>query len=374
MIALLLIAAAAGQELFASPAVRCNECHEKMVKEWKTSAHARAFKSPIYTAMRAHAEKAGLSAAKQCDRCHAPLAAFVGVPKGTVEEGVTCDVCHTLKAVEPIPAGAALALEVNDNVKYGPLCDAKAHYFHKMGCSPLHKTATLCGGCHLYYHEVGAGRTVPVLTEYEEWRNETAHSKDAAPCRACHMPYATAEVAKGSAKRKNVPHHGLLGPKGDLFQEAVSLVVKLSEAGDALQVETELTNDGAAHAVPAGLPGRRLILRARSLDADGAVLDRKEIEYGRIHKDATGAEVPFFLAVTTEDRRLRPDVTDKQKLTLARKAAGTVEISLIRRALSTRLAERLGVSAEEQVLIQKSIPHAAKRGLPKTVQLSKDKP
>lgn len=358
---------AASPELFVSPAVRCNECHEKMVREWRTSAHARAAKSPEYTAMRAIADKSGIAVANRCDKCHAPFAAVTGVSKGIAQEGVTCDVCHTLKSVTPAPDGAALSPQIEDNVKYGPLCDAKAHYFHKMGCSPLHTKAEICGGCHSFQFD-----GVAVFTEYDEWKKDAAGDKDAAPCQSCHMPGSTSEVAKGSPKRKNVPHHGLKGAKNDLFRDALSLIVRVSEAGVGLRVTTELTNDGAPHGVPAGLPGRRVVLRVKSV-AEGRVLDDREVEYGRIHKDGSGVEAPFFLAKSTEDTRLKPNMPDKRELMMPKHTQGEVEIEVVRQSLSPRLAELLSVKAEETVLLKTSIPYSSKKPLPRTVTVTKGK-
>src|SRR5262249_2448779 len=148
-------------ELFVHNAVRCAECHEKMHKEWKTSAHARAKSSPTYLSL------AKTGDAGKCTGCHAPLMKTAAAKYPAGSEGVTCDVCHSLKEAKPSPEFAPLQLQLTDTVKYGPLCDAKQHYFHKMGCSPLHEESALCGACHLYYAKNARGEPLPVYTEYE---------------------------------------------------------------------------------------------------------------------------------------------------------------------------------------------------------------
>src|SRR5450631_4497876 len=85
-------------QLFLHQAIRCGECHEKMVKEWKTSAHSRATSDPLYRALAAQA------GAGECTRCHAPLMSTEGKAHPAAAEGVTCQVCHSIKAVEPSPA------------------------------------------------------------------------------------------------------------------------------------------------------------------------------------------------------------------------------------------------------------------------------
>src|SRR6185503_5655544 len=84
------------RKVFVTGAGRCGECHGKMYDEWETSAHAKSVSSPIYVASLANAKDRDT-----CDHCHAPLG-----PEGATvtTEGVTCDVCHTLR--EPKPGGS----------------------------------------------------------------------------------------------------------------------------------------------------------------------------------------------------------------------------------------------------------------------------
>ena len=66
-------------------------------------------------------------------------------------------------------------------VKFGPRCDLKDHYFHRMGCSPEHKEAEMCGACHWW-----EPKGVPVFTEYADWKAGPA--REGKPCQDCHMP------------------------------------------------------------------------------------------------------------------------------------------------------------------------------------------
>src|SRR4051812_13138715 len=70
-------------ELFVHNAVRCAECHEKMYKEWKTSAHARAKSSPLYASF------AKASDADKCVACHSPLMKTAAAKFPAASEGVT---------------------------------------------------------------------------------------------------------------------------------------------------------------------------------------------------------------------------------------------------------------------------------------------
>ena len=123
------------------PAARCGECHGKIEQEWRSSAHARADVSQLYRAMRAN------TAAVDCDRCHAPLRA-VSASDPIASEGVGCDTCHTLTSVTVGKAdGTGYVVHPEDSVRYGPLCDAEPHYFHRMGCSKCENRSGF-GGCY----------------------------------------------------------------------------------------------------------------------------------------------------------------------------------------------------------------------------------
>lgn len=339
-----------------------------MEQEWRSSAHARADRTPLYVAMRARADAAG------CDRCHAPLALLLDPLDPAGREGVSCDVCHTLAAVRPRRSGAALVLRIDDVVRYGPLCDAKDHYFHKMGCSPLHEQSALCGGCHLYYAPSPSGAELPVYTEFEEWAEGPYRDQDL-PCQHCHMPGAMAEVATGAGRRSAVPHHGLLGSGGDLRRSALRLRLVVAGGREQIRVEASLKNVGAGHKVPTGLPGRRVVLRLRALDAHSLETDRAEQNYGRVLVDAAGVEVPFYAAARlASDNRLAPEQTRVETFQLRAPGAGRVEVELAWREIGEAVAASLGLRPEEQVMLRAQVPFGPGRpgggrsGLPRTVE------
>jgi hypothetical protein len=232
--------------MLAFPAIRCAECHNKMYGEWTESAHARAATGPLYRKMRDHAGAAGAG----CDDCHAPLAKRLRPSDLVVAEGVTCEACHNIKAVEVRRTGAGYDLSLG-RVKYGPLCDAKDHYFHRMGCSPLHQEATICAGCHHYYRPLPGGGELPVFTEYDEWNEGPYQARE---CQSCHMPSTRAEVADGHGVRDGVSHHGWLGSKRDLRARALAASAVVTEVGGKLRIEARVENVGAGHHVPTGCP------------------------------------------------------------------------------------------------------------------------
>lgn len=348
-----------------APAMRCGECHEKIFDEWRGSGHARADSSPAYAAMRVEAGAA-------CDRCHAPLR-VAGEEEQVAREGVSCEVCHRIKAVElraPGSAEAGPALELLDNRKYGPLCDADDHYFHKMGCSPLHVESRFCAACHDWSVRAPSGEIIPVFTEYAEWR-ALAGAMD---CSDCHMPGEAGEAATGARPRGSVPHHGWLGRAGDLRRAALTL--RVSATGDAERVRASVTvaNRRAGHHVPTGLPGKQLIVRARVLDRAGAELARQERVYARVLVDQHGAEVPFYRAARVgSDSRLAAHEERHEEFELEASGAGLLRVELVWRSASPALLAAVKLPpAAEIVLLAAEAPFGPPRrssgraGLPRT--------
>jgi hypothetical protein len=323
-----------------------------MYDEWEVSAHAQAATSALY--------KATVAAAKDpsCDRCHAPL------PTEVIRtEGVTCDVCHTLREPVPSDAGAKFRLAIDDMVKFGPRCDLKDHYFHRMGCSPEHRAAELCGTCHLW-----KPNGVPVFTEYEDWKNGPAGAKGQV-CQDCHMPKERSTIATGSPVRDGVPHHGLLGLAKDLRGRALGLDVTVRDDAGKLAVSVTVKNTNAGHTVPAGLPERRLIVRARLRDASGAEVATETRALGRVLVDASGAEVPFWRATKVgSDTRIAPGGQWQDTLALPAAAAGTVEVEVVYRGVSDAVAKQLALTdIEEHAMTSAKVPLGK---LPRTVTVA----
>lgn len=317
--------------VFVTAASRCGECHVKMFDEWSDSAHAQAASSPVYRKAVAAAKDAS------CDRCHAPLGAVVA-RDAVAMEGVTCDVCHTLRDPAPAVGGAGFRLAVDDMVKFGPRCGLTDHYFHRMGCSPEHTKAEICGSCHWW--EPGG---LPVITEYADWRAGPAAGT---PCQRCHMPGEEASLAVGSPARTDVPHHGLLGLATDLRRRALGLEVtsRHDAAAGVTAVTVTLTNANAGHFVPAGLPERRITVR---VSVGGEVQARA---LGRHLVDRSGAEAPFWRATrVASDTRIAPRGSWRETFTF--RARGDALVEVVHRALSDGVARELGIQVAEEPLV-----------------------
>jgi hypothetical protein len=324
------------------PATRCGECHESFESQWRGSAHARALSSPGFRAMARGADT------DTCTPCHAPLARRVpsGHPAST--EGVTCQGCHGISAVEPSGGQVRATWELEDVRMFGPRCDLEDHHFHKMGCSPLHESSTLCASCHqLVLPAPDGGEPLPVYTEFAEWQ-ASPWAAQGVPCQGCHMPVYRAEVAVGAGVRPDVPQHTFM-PE-DLRASAASLQARMEGGCGAARLIVRVTNQGAGHAIPTGHPSRQLVLSVELRGTDGALAQREERTFGRRLVNAAGQEVPWFEAVrVAQDSRVHADEQRSEVFAVDAPCSGEVRLTLAERPLSPELAKRLGLAEPSRV-------------------------
>ncbi len=324
-------------EVRARSAVRCAECHEDYAKGWRESAHASAAKSPYYLAL-------GGDRDGRCSACHTPLRAEVGADDPIHAEGVTCDACHTVTEVGPggKPGDAGLTFDLAANRKFGPLCDAKDNYFHRVGCSPLFAESRFCAGCHSLQWPVGEGPPLPVITDFAEWsKNE---QRGTTTCQECHMSGGSGEVSRGWDERDTLSRHDLFGAEDELLREGLSLeAAVVVDGGEGQSLDLTIANRGAAHSIPAGLAGRRLVLSADFVDAEGRRVGGGERIYARILVDAAGDEVVFTQATSAgEDTRLGPGERRIERFEVPRGAA-RAEVRVRRYELAPAVATGLGM-------------------------------
>lgn len=305
--------------------------------EWRRSGHARAATSAVYLRMREDAKS------PLCDRCHAPLRALAPADP-VAAEGVTCDVCHTLSASSLRPAvQGPLALHPEDSRRYGPLCDTKPHYFHSMGCSPLHRESALCATCHDWTLGLAGGTQRAVLPQYQEWLHSQSVTS-AVECQSCHMPAARAEVAVGSGERASVREHGF--DRTRLLGKALRATAQLQLDGARGRLAITLENRGAAHAVPSGLPEHRIVVGVELRDDQGRVTTQSERSLGRFWVDAQGREAPFYRAVAeSSDTRIAAGQSREVVFDLSLAGPARLRLYVHWLALSPTLAQQLELPA-----------------------------
>ncbi|HZE19277.1 MAG TPA: multiheme c-type cytochrome, partial [Candidatus Angelobacter sp.] len=100
------------------PARFCGACHGPIRREWETSAMAKSWKNPVFQAFLSDAKaELGDSVLARCVSCHAPAASVTADYKfesDVSREGVTCNFCHNVSAVDPSPRPASYTFDGTD--------------------------------------------------------------------------------------------------------------------------------------------------------------------------------------------------------------------------------------------------------------------
>jgi predicted CxxxxCH...CXXCH cytochrome family protein len=287
----LVIAAAAAWLLLAAvaeasaprPARVCSSCHGEIRKQWEASSMAQSWRNPVFQAFLADAKAAlGDSTRLACISCHAPLASVTGdaeVVDPVSQEGVTCNFCHNVSAVDPSPKPASYTYDPsNPNLMRGPRADADAGSAHEFAYSEIQTKSEFCAACHSYGDEQAGLFFEPT---YVDWKGSKA-AQAGKQCQDCHMP---TKVGKASAiakkTRDDVRQHLFVGAHGAGALDSTATLAAAVEGG---RVKLTVTNTRAGHALPGGSASMRMI----ALDVVFRGADGKEV--GRVTADRYGIE------------------------------------------------------------------------------------
>ncbi len=273
----------------------CRSCHMEQYDEWSGSMHAYSLKDPVWNALNREGQKAYVGALDQgCVKCHGMIGSRAGeMPWGgfemdslpaVVQEGVTCDLCHTISGITAIE-NANLLLAPGE-VKYGTIVNPVATNAHKSEYQPLYKTSEYCGACH----DIIVDKTLGLETTFAEWQNG-GFAATGKTCNDCHMPTYTGSAAPGAPVR-TLHRHTFIGTDlafidfpqkaeqlrlvTELLQNAVTMNVitpSSAAAGAQIAFQVELINDKTGHDVPSGASFLRQVwLDVTVRDASGSLL------------------------------------------------------------------------------------------------------
>lgn len=321
----------------------CGECHQREFMEWATSIHAVADEDLIYDSsvrQNVRSSKAAASHGDEkgrwCESCHNPLGTLTGsvtptpsVPRTeTMEEGVSCIVCHSATHAEPLAGNGALTVNINGIFRHlhpALIMAAPARHARDMqakSSNPLIGSSALCGACHTEIRPttVSGQGAMNFQETYDEWRR-SPFAESGVQCQDCHMardPAAyVAALKRGEKPAKTVSHRiagnnylladpdlpeQLMGtlrggnPPGlnhlftadeyageqrrtrdqviALLKEAAELQIKSTIDGKGqLRVGVTVANRGAGHALPTGpLDQRYLWLELEVTDNAGRMV------------------------------------------------------------------------------------------------------
>lgn len=294
----------------------CGSCHQQIYGTWKNSMHARSLEDPVFRVayLEAYYETKG-GAKKICIGCHAPTTFVTGdndLDRSISREGITCDFCHSVVSVRPGAKGGPFTLDVGW-VKRGSL-GAVTSPAHGTQYSEVHERSLLCAGCHEYTNSHG----VTVLGTYSEWKG-SPQAKEGIHCQSCHMPRLGGEIVPPTVKEipeKFVSTHGVAGGHSlTQLKKALKVgVASLKREKGQVSGTVSITNVGSGHAIPTGMPSRRLILTIDATSGQKS-LYREQRVFQKIVTDSEGQDLKkegdFFIkgAKIPRDNRIGPGET-----------------------------------------------------------------
>ncbi len=278
-----------------TPATECRSCHMQEYEEWSGSMHAYSLKDPVWNALNTLGRKEYVGAIDQgCVKCHGMIGSRAGETpwgelkldslKPVVQEGITCDLCHTISGITAIENGKVLLAP--GKMKYGTTLNPVATTAHESEYQPFYKTSEYCGSCH----DIIVNNELGLETTFSEWLNG-GFATTGKSCNDCHMPTYTGSAAPGAPVR-TLHRHTFIGTDlafidfpqkaeqlqlvTQMLQNAVStriLAPANAAAGSQLTFNVELTNDKTGHDVPSGASFLRQVwLDVTVRDASGTLI------------------------------------------------------------------------------------------------------
>ena len=294
----------------------CGECHQAIHAVWQHSLHAMAWSNGVFqAAFRRSNEKFGAKVSQQCLLCHAPTVRHgkdFAVEEPITAEGVTCDFCHSVRAVDLADTTDPVRIEVG-KAKYGPLEHAQSPA-HEVVDSELHRRSEFCATCHEYRNANG----LLVLGTYSEWK-QSSYAKRGTQCQDCHMPLVPGRVVALGVKADAATQVNLHDISGSHDIEKVRKAITLELAsyewlGERVWVNMKATNKGSGHCFPTGMPSHRAVLEV--VISDGAKeVGRRKIPFEMVVFDKKGRrlrrdhEIMVEGARVSRDTRIKPNAS-----------------------------------------------------------------
>ena len=374
-------------------AATCGGCHPHHLQEWESSMHAFGSVDPLMLAMSQLAlQEAGPVAGSSCRNCHSPslVRQETWLAAGNVfsaehpdenvdEDGVSCDVCHSIQIVPPVGNIDFLRDVDPRDPKLGSIADPVPTSFHESLQDDSFRTSIQCAPCHQLATPAGVG----LENTFVEWQ-QSIHSGQGVECQNCHMPAYQGQASSDGPVR-TVHHHGFVGPDyayepfrgvdlvaqkaaiADLMKTAVLVSLSVPPTlppAATLTVQMDATNAFTGHAVPSGVSfaremwvelvvkdaAAREILVSGRLDANGDLpSDADLVKFGAVMRDAAGAPTFFTWRAVSIDETglLQPGETRHASWTvpIPGGTAGplTVEARLRFRPVSPAMVRMLGL-------------------------------
>ena len=308
-----------------SSSQKCGQCHKELYNDWKRSLHADASGNAIFKAayMQVYFEQ-GERARPACLGCHAPVAYFNNDPKLTQpisREGVSCDFCHSIaEALPGTPEGPQFRFEFG-GVKQGPLKNSKSPA-HQTHFNALYQQSLFCKGCHEQKSRSG----VSMISTWSEWKDSPYPDKGIT-CQKCHMEQIPGKTVTSSVQkdtRHQISNHDIAaGHSLTKRRQALEIkIVGIETHKNRIRVQVDLTNTGAGHKMPTGLPVKKIILVVKVEGTTGGHRQSQQRVYQKVVADAQGKAVTQVVDLmlgkakrVVSDNRIAPLETRREAFT-----------------------------------------------------------
>ncbi|HWZ52624.1 MAG TPA: tetratricopeptide repeat protein [Granulicella sp.] len=219
----------------------CGHCHQEAHQQWRESAHSNANRAPWYlkNVGLLNAEK-GIEFSRHCEGCHDPIAVVAGAltegsPKKRPydQDGVTCQVCHSIQKVDTRGTGsyvmgvpAVMVDEEGQPITTRQVSDAEilTHLdrHSKAVMKDFYRTSEYCSACHkaALPRELNGYKWQRAIFLYDEWQNSSFAKQSPLPfyvkdsvstCQTCHMQREPLKLADYGAKKGQLASHRWLG-------------------------------------------------------------------------------------------------------------------------------------------------------------------
>jgi hypothetical protein len=268
------------------PSSSCLECHAKLHDQHSESMHAKSYTNPVFQAQyfrellpKTRNNPRLTKEAGTCIACHSPIA-YINrkgpiLSKDQVDSrmsGVTCDLCHTIKAYEGEKPENGNYITQPGVTKLGPFI-TESNWHHSY--SELQTRSEFCAICHNAVNQYG----LEIKSTFTEWKN-SRYAEEGIQCQDCHMNVqgflTGGKPHYESGKAANI---SLANPpdRGKLYTHrfpgartktqivgALTLEIDIREQhvapGDTITIDVLVDNSRTGHKMPSGSADLRLML------------------------------------------------------------------------------------------------------------------
>lgn len=271
----------------------CGKCHKDIYSTWKKSLHAQVKENAVFwtaylQAFYDNAEKAQTL----CLSCHAPVAIMnkdLNLTRKLSREGVNCDFCHSISDIHRENKQFKYEHEFG-LMKQGPLKNVESPV-HKTKFNRLYQQSQFCASCHEYKTDAG----VKIIETYSEWE-QSPYYKEGTHCQDCHMrkikgkivDTKIAETPENKISSHNIAGGHSLAMRDKSLEIQISAIERLKQK---LMITVDITNQGAGHKIPTGLPSKKLTLKVAVQSGTGTILQTQKKVYQKSLVDRYGVPV-----------------------------------------------------------------------------------